>query len=74
MTATAWRSFDHLRGGIGPRLLGRVLLFSFVITEIVTLLQLDLDSRRDLKAIGRRPSEVARSYPQLARLACLSPR
>jgi hypothetical protein len=34
MTATAWRSFDRLQGGIGPRLLGRVLLFGLVTKAI----------------------------------------
>jgi PAS domain S-box-containing protein len=64
MTATMWRSFDRLRGGIGPRLLVRVLLFSFVITQIVTLVQLGFDYRRDLGAIDGRMSEIAGSYSQ----------
>jgi hypothetical protein len=64
MTVTVWRSFDRLRGGIGPRLLGRVLLFSFAITQIVTLVQLGFDYRRDLGAIDGRMSEIAGSYSQ----------
>ena len=64
MRATTWRAFDRLRGGIGPRLLGRVLLFSFAITQVVTLVQLGFDYRRDLTAIDGRLSEVAGSYSQ----------
>jgi PAS domain S-box-containing protein len=64
MTAGTWRVFDRLRGGIGPRLLGRVLLFSFAITQIVTLIQLGFDYHRDLEAIDGRLSEVAGSYSQ----------
>ena len=63
MTAT-WRSFDRLRGGIGLRLLARVLLFSFAITLILTLLQLYVDYRRDVRAIESRMSEIAGSYLQ----------
>jgi PAS domain S-box-containing protein len=64
MTARTSRAFDRLRGGIGPRLLGRVLLFSFAITQIVTLVQLGFDYSRDVKAIDGRLSEVAGSYSQ----------
>src|SRR5262249_8258064 len=64
MTTGTWGVFERLRGGIGPRLLGRVLLFSFAITQIVTLVQLGFDYRRDLKAIDGRLSEVAASYSQ----------
>ena len=64
MTAGISRAFERLRGGIGPRLLGRVLLFSFAITQIVTLVQLGFDYRRDLNAIDGRLSEVAGSYSQ----------
>ena len=63
MTAT-WRSFDRLRGGIGLRLLARVLLFSFAITLILTLFQLYVDYRRDVRAIEARMSEIAGSYLQ----------
>jgi PAS domain S-box-containing protein len=64
MIARMLRVFDRLRGGIGPRLLGRVLLFSFAITQIVTLVQLGFDYRRDLGAIDARIAEIAGSYSQ----------
>ena len=63
MTAPWW-SFDRLRGGIGARLLGRVLLFSFAITLVFTLVQLDANYRRDVRSIESRLSEVAGSYSQ----------
>lgn len=66
MTATAWRSFDRLRGGIGPRPLGRGLLLP-VTTVLATRVQLGPDHRRDLKAIARR-------NPLHARPARLCPR
>jgi hypothetical protein len=59
-----WRSFDRLRGGIGPRLLARVLLFSLVSTLILTLSQLYFDYRHDTRAIESRMSEIAGSYRQ----------
>jgi PAS domain S-box-containing protein len=64
MIARMLRAFDRLRGGIGPRLLGRVLLFSFAITQIVSLVQLGFDYRRDLRAIDARIAEIAGSYSQ----------
>jgi PAS domain S-box-containing protein len=63
MTAT-WRSLDRLRGGIGLRLLARVLIFSFAITLLLTLFQLYFDYRRDVRAIESRMSEIAGSYLQ----------
>ncbi len=63
ITAT-WRSFDRLRGGIGPRLLARVLLFSLASTLILTLSQLYFDYRHDTRAIESRMSEIAGSYRQ----------
>lgn len=57
-----WRSFDRLRGGIGLRLLARVLLFSLAITLILTLLHLYFDYRRDVRTIESRMSEIAGSY------------
>ncbi len=63
MTAT-WRSLDRLRGGIGLRLLARVLLFSVAITLLLTLFQLYVDYRRDVRAIDSRMSEIAGSYLQ----------
>jgi signal transduction histidine kinase len=59
-----WRSFDRLRGGIGPRLLARVLLFSLAITLVLTLFQLYLDYRHDVRAIESRMSEIEGSYLQ----------
>jgi PAS domain S-box-containing protein len=59
---TAWRSLNRLRSGIGLRLLARVLLFSSVITLLLTSLQLYLDYRRDVGTIERRMSEIEGSY------------
>jgi PAS domain S-box-containing protein len=59
-----WRSFHRLRGGIGPRLLARVLLFSSAITLILTLFQLYFDYRYDVGAIESRLSEIEGSYLQ----------
>jgi len=59
---TAWRSLLGLRGGIGLRLLVRVLLFSSVITLLLTLTQLYLDYRRDVGAIDQRISEIDSGY------------
>jgi Periplasmic sensor domain found in signal transduction proteins len=60
--ATAWRSLPGLRGGIGVRLLIRVLLFSLVITLLLTLMQLYFDYRRDVRAIDQRISEIDSGY------------
>jgi PAS domain S-box-containing protein len=60
--ATAWRSLPGLRGGIGWRLLVRVLLFSSVVTLLLTLMQLYLDYRRDVGAIDQRISEIDSGY------------
>ena len=62
--ATAWRSLPELRGGIGWRLLVRVLFFSSVITLLLTLTQLYLDYRRDVQAIDQRMSEIDSGYRQ----------
>jgi PAS domain S-box-containing protein len=59
-----WHSFHRLRRGIGPRLLARVLLFSAAITLILTLFQLYVDYRYDVRAIERRMSEIEGSYLQ----------
>ena len=59
-----WRSFHRWRGGIGPRLFVRVLLFSSAITLILTLLQLYFDYRYDVRAIESRLSEIEGSYLQ----------
>jgi PAS domain S-box-containing protein len=58
----AWRSLPGLRGGIGLRLLLRVLLFSLVIALLLTLVQLYLDYRRDVGAIDQRLSEIDSGY------------
>jgi PAS domain S-box-containing protein len=60
--ATAWRSLPGLLGGIGWRLLVRVLFFSSVITLLLTLMQLYLDYRRDVQAIDLRMSEIDDGY------------
>jgi PAS domain S-box-containing protein len=62
--ATAWRSLPGFLGGIGWHLLVRVLLFSSVITLLLTLTQLYLDYRRDVGAIDLRMSEIDGSYRQ----------
>ncbi|MGO8919219.1 MAG: ATP-binding protein [Stellaceae bacterium] len=51
-----------LGGGIGRRLLIRVLLFSSAVALVLTLLQLYLDYRRDLSLIDQRFEEIERSY------------
>ena len=61
---STWSSFNRLGRGIGLRLLIRVLLFSCVITLILTLLQLYLDYRYDVRAIENRMSEIGVSYLQ----------
>ena len=62
--ATAWRSLPDRLGGIAGRLLVRVLLFSSVITLLLTLTQLYLDYRRDVQAIDQRMSEIDSGYRQ----------
>jgi len=62
--ATAWHSLPDRFGGIGWRLLLRVLLFSSAITLLLTLTQLYLDYRRDVGAIDRRMSEIDSGYRQ----------
>jgi PAS domain S-box-containing protein len=59
-----WRSFNRWRRGIGPRLLVRILLFSFAITLILTSFQLYFDYRYDVGAIESRLSEIEGSYLQ----------
>jgi PAS domain S-box-containing protein len=61
---TAWRSLPGLLGGIGWRLLVRVLVFSSAITLLLTLTQLYLDYRRDVGAIDLRMSEIDSGYRQ----------
>src|SRR4051794_6586800 len=60
----AWALPSNWRGGIGWRLLIRVLVFSSVITLVLTLLQLYLDYRRDVRAIDQRMSEIDIGYVQ----------
>jgi PAS domain S-box-containing protein len=57
-----WRSYEHLRRGIGLRLLVRVLLFSSALTLILTLFQLYLDYHDDVEAIATRLSDIESSY------------
>ena len=59
-----WRFINRLRRGIAPRLLARVLLFSSAITLTLTLCQLYLDYRYDVRMIESRMSEIAGSYRQ----------
>jgi PAS domain S-box-containing protein len=58
------RSLPGLLGGIGWRLLVRVLFFSSAITLLLTLAQLYLDYRRDVSAIDQRMSEIDSGYRQ----------
>jgi PAS domain S-box-containing protein len=60
--ATARRALPGLLRGIGWRLLVRVLLFSSVITLLLTLMQLYLEYRRDVQAIDMRMSEIDSGY------------
>jgi PAS domain S-box-containing protein len=60
--AMAWRSLKFLIGGVGWRLLVRVLLFSSVVTLLLTLMQLYLDYSRDIQAIDQRMSEIDAGY------------
>jgi PAS domain S-box-containing protein len=63
-SAMAKRVLPSLPGGIGWRLLVRVLFFSSVITLLLTLAQLYLDYRRDVSAIDQRMSEIDSGYRQ----------
>lgn len=49
------------RRGIGWRLLGMILLFSSMVTLLLTAAQLYLDYRRDVGAIGARLDEIRHS-------------
>jgi PAS domain S-box-containing protein len=59
---TRWPMLSRLRGGIGLRLLGSVLLFSSIVTLTLTALQLYLDYNREVRIIETRLSEIERSY------------
>jgi signal transduction histidine kinase len=59
-TATRW----HFHSAIGWRLLLRVLFFSSVITLLLTLTQLYLDYRNDVRAIDQRMAEIDGGYRQ----------
>ncbi|MBV5336372.1 hybrid sensor histidine kinase/response regulator, partial [bacterium] len=48
--------------GVGPRLLGLILLFSSAVALLSTLVQLYADYRRDVGAIEGRLDEIGRSY------------
>ncbi|MBR0715551.1 ATP-binding protein [Bradyrhizobium liaoningense] len=62
LTARLSRIINWLGGGIGPRLLAAVLLFSSVVTLTLTALQLYLDYDREVSAIETRLDEIGRSY------------
>ncbi len=62
--ATAWRLLPGRSGGIGWRLLVGVLFFSSVVTLLLTLTQLYLDYRRDIRAIDQRMTEIDSGYRQ----------
>jgi signal transduction histidine kinase len=49
-------------GGIGPRLLGLILLFSTLVALLSTLVQLYVDYRRDVGAIENRLDEIGHGY------------
>jgi PAS domain S-box-containing protein len=59
---TAWRSNPGRLGGIGWRLLVRVLFFSSAITLLLTMAQLYLDYRSGVRAIDERMSEIDSGY------------
>jgi PAS domain S-box-containing protein len=60
--AAAWRSIPGRFGGIGWRLLVRVLFFSSVVTLLLTMGQLYLDYRSGVRAIDERMSEIDSGY------------
>jgi len=62
--AVARRSLPGLLGGIGWRLLVRVLFFSSAITLLLTLAQLYVDYRRDVSILDQRMSEIDSGYRQ----------
>ncbi|AEH88856.1 multi-sensor signal transduction histidine kinase [Mesorhizobium opportunistum WSM2075] len=62
--ASVWRLLPDPLRGIGGRLLVRVLIFSSVITLLLTLAQLYLDYRSDVQAIDQKMSEIDSSYRQ----------
>ncbi|MCK1394554.1 ATP-binding protein [Bradyrhizobium sp. 1] len=55
------RIFNWSRSGVGPRLLAAVLLFSSVVTLVLTGLQLYLDYDREVGVIETRLDEIGRS-------------
>jgi signal transduction histidine kinase len=57
-----WQSLSPLRSGVGARLLTLVLLFSSVVTLVLTSLQLYLDYRRDVGVIEDRLADIRQSY------------
>ncbi|MCA0046300.1 PAS domain-containing protein [Mesorhizobium sp. B283B1A] len=63
-SASVWRLLPDPLRGIGGRLLVRVLIFSSVITLLLTLAQLYLDYRSDVQAIDQKMSEIDSSYRQ----------
>jgi signal transduction histidine kinase len=54
-----------MRRGIGMRLLIGVLIFSSVITLIMTAVQLYIDYRYDVDLIERRLTEIGEGYPDI---------
>jgi PAS domain S-box-containing protein len=57
-----WLVADRMRRGIGFRLLASVLLFSSLITFVLTAFQLYLDYRRGVDVIVTRLDEIEGSY------------
>ncbi|SEN19550.1 ATP-binding protein [Bradyrhizobium sp. OK095] len=55
------RIFNWSRSGVGPRLLAAVLLFSSIVTLVLTGLQLYLDYDREVGVIETRLDEIGRS-------------
>src|SRR3954447_10604246 len=55
------RIFNWSRSGVGPRLLAAVLLFSSLVTLMLTALQLYLDYDREVGVIETRLDEIGRS-------------
>jgi signal transduction histidine kinase len=60
-----WRTMARMRRGIGVRLLIGVLIFSSVITLIMTAAQLYMEYRYDVDLIERRLNEIGEGYPDI---------
>lgn len=55
-------AFRSMGRGVGPRLLGLILLFSSIVALVSTVVQLYADYRRDIGAIHGRLDEIGHGY------------